>query len=99
MSSHGNSLKNNANVPGAFMLRGPHDEALHAAGRKSADNSHAKAVWLVLACQDEILHPDMGRAIGTSMLLIYATQACFLGFDSVAHRQRQRMERAARRSE
>jgi hypothetical protein len=57
-------MKNNANVPGAFMRRGPHDETLHAAGTKSADNNHAKAVRLVLTCQDEILHSDMGARSG-----------------------------------
>jgi AcrR family transcriptional regulator len=86
VSSMGNLLKKNANVLRAFMLRGPYDDALHAVGSKSADDNHAKAVRLLRACKDEILHPDMDRAIETSMLLINAGQARFLGLDSVGGR-------------
>jgi hypothetical protein len=36
----------------------------------------------VEACKAEIRHPNPERAIEASMLLIYATQARFLGLDS-----------------
>jgi AcrR family transcriptional regulator len=79
----GNLLKENASVLRSFMLRGPVDEVIASAGRKSAQDNHAKFSRLVEACGSEIRHPAPGRAIETSMLLIYATQARFLGLDSV----------------
>jgi AcrR family transcriptional regulator len=79
----GNLLKQNAAVLRAFMLRGPFDAAISAAGGRSADENHAKFIALVRACGDEIRHPQPERAIDSSMLLIYATQARFLGLDSV----------------
>jgi AcrR family transcriptional regulator len=79
----GNLLKENASVLRSFMLRGPTDEAIRNAGRKSAEDNHAKFINLVRACKDEIRHPQADRAIDSSMLLIYATQARFLGLDSV----------------
>jgi hypothetical protein len=79
----GNLLKENASVLRSFMLRGPVDEVIAAAGRKSAHENHAKFSRLVAACGSEIVHPNSARAIDASMLLIYATQARFLGLDSV----------------
>jgi AcrR family transcriptional regulator len=79
----GNLLKENASVLRSFMLRGPADEVIAAAGRKSAQDNHAKFSRLVEACGSEIRHPNPARAIEASMLLIYATQARFLGLDSV----------------
>jgi len=79
----GNLLKENASVLRSFMLRGPVDEAIAAAGRKSAHENHAKFSRLVAACAAEIRHPNPARAIEAAMLLIYATQARFLGLDSV----------------
>lgn len=79
----GNLLKENASVLRSFMLRGPTDEVIAAAGRKSAQDNHAKFSLLLRACGGEILHPNPERAIEASMLLIYATQARFLGLDSV----------------
>ena len=79
----GSLLKENASVLRSFMLRGPVDEAIAAAGRKSAHENHAKFSRLVAACAGEIGHPNPARAIEAAMLLIYATQARFLGLDSV----------------
>ena len=79
----GNLLKQDASVLRSFMLRGPVDEAIAAAGRKSAHENHAKFSRLLAACADEIRHPHPARAIEAAMLLIYATQARFLGLDSV----------------
>jgi AcrR family transcriptional regulator len=79
----GRLLKENASVLRAFMLRSAADEAIAAAGRKSARENHAKFSRLVEACRGEILHPNPERAIEASMLLIYASQARFLGLDSV----------------
>jgi AcrR family transcriptional regulator len=79
----GNLLKENASVLRSFMLRGPFDEVIATAGRKAAQDNHAKFIRLVEACGNEILHPNPARAIEASMLLIYATQARFLGLDSV----------------
>jgi len=79
----GTLLKENASVLRAFMLRSAADEAIAAAGRKSAQDNHAKFSRLVEACRSEILHPNPQRAIDASMLLIYASQARFLGLDSV----------------
>jgi AcrR family transcriptional regulator len=78
----GNLLKENASVLRSFMLRGAVDEIIGAAGSKSAHENHAKFSRLVEACRAEIRHPDPARAIEASMLLIYATQARFLGLDS-----------------
>lgn len=83
VASLGNLLKENASVLRSFMLRGAVDEVIGAAGSKSANENHAKFSRLVEACSAEIRHPNPVRAIGTSMLLIYATQARFLGLDSV----------------
>jgi AcrR family transcriptional regulator len=79
----GSLLKESASVLRAFMLRGPVDELIAVAGRKSADENHAKFSRLVAACGNEIRHPNPARAIEASMLLIYATQARFLGLDSI----------------
>lgn len=79
----GKLLKENASVLRSFMLRSAADETIAAAGRKSALENHAKFSRLVQACRGEILHPDPDRAIEASMLLIYASQARFLGLDSV----------------
>ena len=79
----GRLLKENASVLRSFMLRSAADEAIAAAGRKSAQDNHAKFSRLIEACRSEILHPDPDRAIAASMLLIYASQARFLGLDSV----------------
>jgi len=78
----GNLLQENASVLRSFMLRGAVDEVIGAAGKKSALENHAKFIQLVLSCRDEIRHPDPERAVETGMLLIYATQARFLGLDS-----------------
>jgi AcrR family transcriptional regulator len=78
----GNLLKENASVLRSFMLRGAADEVIGAAGKKSAYENHAKFSRLVEACKAEIRHPNPARAIEASMLLIYATQARFLGLDS-----------------
>ena len=78
----GNLLKENASVLRSFMLRGAVDEVIGAAGKKSAYANHAKFSRLVDACKAEIRHPNPERAIEASMLLIYATQARFLGLDS-----------------
>ena len=78
----GNLLKENASVLRSFMLRGAVDEVIGAAGKKSAYENHAKFSRLVEACHAEIRHPNPARAIEASMLLIYATQARFLGLDS-----------------
>jgi AcrR family transcriptional regulator len=79
----GKLLKENASVLRSFMLRSAADEVIAAAGRKSAQDNHAKFSRLVEACADEILHPNPQRAIAASMLLIYASQARFLGLDSI----------------
>jgi len=79
----GNLLKENASVLRSFMLRGAVDEVIGAAGKKSAYANHAKFSRLLQACRAEIRHPDPDRAIEAGMLLIYATQARFLGLDSV----------------
>jgi hypothetical protein len=78
----GNLLKENASVLRSFMLRGAVDDVIGAAGKKSAHENHAKFSRLVEACSAEIRHPNPARAIEASMLLIYATQARFLGLDS-----------------
>jgi AcrR family transcriptional regulator len=87
VSSLGNLLKANASVLRSFMLRGSSDAAIGAAGKKSAEENHAKFIALLLSCRDEIRHPDPVRAIDSSMLLIYATQARVLGLDNVGGRQ------------
>ncbi|SFU54380.1 TetR/AcrR family transcriptional regulator [Pseudoduganella namucuonensis] len=79
----GTLLKENASVLRAFMLRGPSDAAINSAGRQSAEDNHAKFIRLLRACGAEIRHPNPERAIDSAMLLIYATQARFLGLDSV----------------
>lgn len=79
----GSLLKENASVLRSFMLRGAVDEVIGAAGKKSAYENHAKFSRLVEACSAEIRHPNPARAIEASMLLIYATQARFLGLDSI----------------
>lgn len=79
----GKLLKENASVLRSFMLKSGADEAIAVAGRKSALANHAKFSDLVKACQSEILHPNPERAIETGMLLIYASQARFLGLDSI----------------
>lgn len=83
VASLGNLLKENASVLRSFMLRSASDPAIEAAGKKSALENHAKFIALLLACSNEIRHAQPERAIDTSMLLIYATQARFLGLDSV----------------
>jgi AcrR family transcriptional regulator len=83
VSGLGNLLEKNANVLRSFMLRSSADAQIAAAGRKSAQENHAKFSRLVEACSGEILHPKPARAIEASMLLIYASQARFLGLDSV----------------
>jgi AcrR family transcriptional regulator len=79
----GNILKDNASVLRSFMLRSATDAAIEAAGKKSFVENHGKFIDLLKACSKEIRHPQPDRAIDTSMLLIYATQARFLGLDSV----------------
>lgn len=76
-------LKENASVLRAFMLRSAADEVIASAGRKAAEDNHAKFSRLVDACRGEIRHPNPTRAIEASMMLIYASQARFLGLDSV----------------
>jgi AcrR family transcriptional regulator len=83
VASLGNLLKENASVLRAFMLRGPVDEAIRAVGKQSADENHAKFIRLLQECSKEIRHPQPDRAIDSGMLLIYATQARYLGLDSV----------------
>jgi AcrR family transcriptional regulator len=83
VSGLGSLLKENASVLRSFMLRSSADEAIASAGRKSAETNHAKFSRLLEACGPEILHPDPARAIEASMMLIYASQARFLGLDSV----------------
>jgi AcrR family transcriptional regulator len=79
----GRLLKENASVLRSFMLRSVSDAEIAAAGRKAAQDNHAKFSRLVEGCGSEILHPNPARAIEASMLLIYASQARFLGLDSV----------------
>jgi AcrR family transcriptional regulator len=79
----GNLLKENASVLRSFMLRGSTDPVIGAAGKKSAMENHGKFARLIQACRDEIRHPHPDRAVDTGMLLIYATQARFLGLDSI----------------
>lgn len=79
----GNLLKDNASVLRSFMLRGSTDPVIGAAGRQSALDNHARFIRLVQSCRAEIRHPHPDRAVETSMLLIYATQARFLGLDSI----------------
>lgn len=79
----GNILKENASVLRSFMLRSASDAAIAAAGKKSFIENHGKFIALLKACSKEIRHPQPDRAIDTSMQLIYATQARFLGLDSV----------------
>jgi AcrR family transcriptional regulator len=83
VSGLGKLLKENASVLRSFMLRSSADEQIAAAGRKSAQENHAKFSRLVETCRSEILHPNPERAIEASKLLIYASQARFLGLDSV----------------
>lgn len=83
VSSMGNLLKESASVLRSFMLRSASDHEIEAAGKKSFVENHAKFIALLTACAKEIRHPQPDRAIDTSMLLIYATQARFLGLDSV----------------
>lgn len=79
----GKLLKENASVLRSFMLRGPFDEVIATVGHKSAEETHTKFSRLVEACRGEIRHPNPERAIEASMMLIYATQARFLGLDSI----------------
>lgn len=83
VASLGNLLKDNASVLRSFMLRSATDPAIEAAGKQAAFENHAKFIALLKACSKEIRHAQPDRAIDTSMLLIYATQARFLGLDSV----------------
>jgi AcrR family transcriptional regulator len=83
VGSVGALLKENASVLRAFMLRGPSDPAIQAAGRESAKDDSDKFIRLLQACSAEIHHPQPERAINSGMLLIYSTQARFLGLDSV----------------
>lgn len=83
VSSLGILLKDNASVLRSFMLRSVADPAIEAAGKKSAFENHDKFIALLKACSKEIRHPQPDRAIDSGMLLIYATQARFLGLDSV----------------
>lgn len=83
VASLGNLLKENASVLRSFMLRSTSDPAIETAGKKSAFENHAKFIALVKACANEIRHTQPDRAIDTSMLLIYATQARYLGLDSI----------------
>lgn len=83
VSSMGKLLMENASVLRSFMLRSASDEAIEAAGKQAANDNHAKFIALIKACSEEIRHPHPDRAINSGMLLIYATQARFLGLDSV----------------
>jgi len=83
VASLGMLLKQHSTVLRAFMLRAPTDAAIQAAGQKSARDDSAKFVRLLQACRTEIRHPQPERAIQSGMLLIYSTQARFLGIDSV----------------
>lgn len=83
VSGLGRLLKENASVLRSFMLRSSADEVIAAAGRKAAETNHAKFSRLLAACGPEILHPNPARAVEASMMLIYASQARFLGLDSV----------------
>lgn len=78
----GNVLRENAGVLRSFMLRASADPAIGAAGKQSALENHARFARLLQACRDEIRHPHPDRAVDTGLLLIYATQARFLGLDS-----------------
>ena len=78
----GNLLKENASVLRSFMLKAPSDAVISTTGKKSALDNHAKFSRLILSCKDEIRHPFPERAVESSMLLVYATQARFLGLDS-----------------
>jgi len=83
VASLGNILKDNASVLRSFMLRSAIDAEIAAAGKKSFVENHGKFIALLKACSKEIRHPQPDRAIDSSMQLIYATQARFLGLDSV----------------
>ncbi|WP_338759898.1 TetR/AcrR family transcriptional regulator [Massilia sp. METH4] len=76
-------LKDNASLLRAFMLRGTSDPVIGAAGKKSALETFAKFIALLQTCRGEIRHPHPDRAIETGIQLIYATQARFLGLDSI----------------
>ena len=78
----GTLLKENASVLRSFMLRAPADPLIEAAGQKSAAEDSAKFTRLLELCSAEIRHPQPQRAIQSGMLLIYSTQARFLGLDS-----------------
>ncbi|HEX8604196.1 MAG TPA: TetR/AcrR family transcriptional regulator [Pseudoduganella sp.] len=82
VTGFGNLLRDNASVLRAFMLRGAVDTVIGAAGKKSALENNARINQLLLSCRDEIRHANPERAVETGMLLIYATQARFLGLDS-----------------
>lgn len=83
VASMGTLLMENASVLRSFMLRSATDPAIEAAGKQSAHDNHARFIALIKACAGEIRHPQPDRAIDSGMLLIYATQARFLGLDSV----------------
>lgn len=83
VASLGNLLREHASVLRSFMLRGSTDPVIGAAGKKSALENHGKFIRLIQSCRDEIRHPHPDRAVETGMLLIYATQARFLGLDSI----------------
>ncbi|HEX8605261.1 MAG TPA: TetR/AcrR family transcriptional regulator [Pseudoduganella sp.] len=78
----GNLLRENAGVLRAFMLRAGVDPVIGAAGKRSALENHLRFARLLQSCRDEIRHPCPARAVDTGLLLIYATQARFLGLDS-----------------
>jgi AcrR family transcriptional regulator len=82
VTGFGNLLRDNASVLRSFMLRGATDPVIGSAGKKSALENNARLNKLLLSCREEIRHPDPERAVETGMLLIYATQARFLGLDS-----------------
>lgn len=83
VDSMGNLLKENASVLRSFMMRSVTDPVIEAAGKQSFTDSHGKFIALLMACAADIRHPQPGRAIESGMLLIYATQARFLGLDSI----------------
>ena len=86
VASLGRLLKENASVLRAFMLRAPADPVIQEQGQKAAERDSAKFLSLLEACSAEVRHRQPQRAIQSGMLIIYSTQARFLGLDSVGGR-------------
>lgn len=86
VASLGRLLQENASVLRAFMLRAPADPVIQEQGQKAAERDSSKFLNLLAACSAEVRHRQPQRAIQSGMLIIYSTQARFLGLDSVGGR-------------